>query len=191
MGQLNSGIPAESWHPGYAPALVLDRRFNGPPQSFDEEFIPTPVEQSGMSAVINAINRCTYMPVAVPHPSGAYPGSDFNTRSATILTGSFDRIVATNLASIGALKFVAHAKPEFSRAIESLKAFAARMFLGSSVSSTLYTDPEEGWQKLVLEVILAPSDRESAFDLEDQFIDAVCDSEEYDSVLRNVILRVR
>lgn len=119
------------------------------------------------------------------------PNNYLVSRLATIYSKSVEAVTVTQTASVGTFKFLAHESPELARAIDSLKLLARRMFPGSSTSSTLYTDPEEGWQKFVLEVDLARSDKENSFELEERFIDAVCETGEYDSALRKIILRVR
>lgn len=206
MAHSISVIPTDKWHPVFGSGASLGR---SPDESFpliDKDFNYTPIKQeSVLGCVVNAVSAVKQKPDwryqvevvdFVPNCTFAgkamiYPSDNFNMRGDAMLPSDrVEHIFPLYQASIGAFKYLAHTEPKFARSIDRLKLFALRMFPGSSVSSTLYTDPEEGWQKLVFEVDIPQNEKINAFELEERFIDAVCDSGEYGAVLRKIILRV-
>lgn len=80
--------------------------------------------------------------------------------------------------------------PQIQQAVQSLTQLAREMFPEATVNSYLYHDPEEHWEKTIFEVNLPQAQKENAFDLEEKFIDAVCDDKKYHMVLNYMILQV-
>lgn len=188
MGYANFTHPEAKWHPGLGDYAGLVSQFNHPSSQFGMGVAtsdPDPVSVGGNLFVVDV--NYNYLPTTplYVHRNLDVHGTVLQFRRA------IEHLVPKQAVSVGAIKFLAREKPQLARAIEGLKARALRMFPGAAVSTTVYTDPEEGWQKLIFEVLLAQSDRNRAFELEEEFIDAVCDSGEYDSALGKLILRVR
>jgi hypothetical protein len=80
--------------------------------------------------------------------------------------------------------------PQIQQAVQSLTQLAHAMFPDATVNSYLYHDPEEHWEKTIFELNLPEAQKEDAFNLEEKFIDAVCDDKKYHMVLNYMILRV-
>jgi hypothetical protein len=196
MPRVVASIPTDKWHPGrdanfytgVACALDWTKAIDRPSLGIIEAFDRYSISHVGNLMIDNDADIDNFLPnnFILGHvvPAG------YNVQYRHVNQRPM-HIASAQALSVSTFQFLAREGIELTHAIESLKLFALNLFPGSGINTSLYTDPEEGWQKLVFEVSLAPVYREHAFELEEQFVDAVCEAEEYATALRKLILQVR
>lgn len=98
---------------------------------------------------------------------------------------------ATMTESSAARRYLAGAKFETLAGVDLIRNVAARHFAGAHLQLTMYSDPEEGWEKVLINVETTLASQEHFLELEDSFLDEICADSRMASALDEVIVRIR